>query len=148
MGITARSITLEDLEKLGSNYAWDEARSEALSDVEVGYMKKKQLDDQFIYYPTIYKREIGSSVDGGPVLSEGLGRSDYLDPSDVGEIQLRTSNVALTVTNTFCEVPVDEDLLGDFLAIAPFDCWIASRYVDPNDVNNRGCAFRYVLYRP
>ena len=97
LGVTARSLTIEDIEAGMTEEGLEYVHS--YTDNGVTYGDTVTYTD-YIYYPHIYSYENGSGIDTTTIKSNGVDKSDnyYTSPTTQTYLQANTS---LTVTQTY-----------------------------------------------
>ncbi len=134
LGITARSIYIEDIEN-----QMNETAKDAYTVNEIQYGNTKTYTGSYAYYPNLYAKEKGSGIDTVEVNIDGIGESDngYISPTT--ETSTKASSY-LTTTQThyyFNNIPANyfKDYNGssstvrDILFNTGTIYWLASRYV-------------------
>ncbi len=136
LGITARSVDLEDIENQ-MNETGIEARN-AYIDSGVQYGKTKTYTGSDVNYPNLYAKEKGSGIGTEEVNTNGIGGSDngYTTPTT----ETSTKVYSLTVTQTaysFSNIPASyfKDYNGNSSTVRDMlftgtQYWLASRSVN------------------
>lgn len=131
LGVTARSLTIEDVEK-----GMTEAGLEYVHSYErvVAYGQTKTYTGSKAYYPNLYAQENGSGINTTTTKTDGIGQSDSYYTSPTTETYSKAST-ELTLTQTgynermsskyYKNSTFFEVLYGDVRSE-----WIASRCVD------------------
>ena len=132
LGVTARSLTIEDIEK-GMNDAGLEY-VHSYSDT-VAYGQTKTYTGLYAYYPNLYAQENGSGINTTTTKTDGIGQSDsyYTSPTTEGSSQASTEG--LTVTQTYYNGFMNNSYyknstFHNLIHGVSRDQWLASRYVD------------------
>ncbi len=97
LGITARSVDLEDIESQMNETGIAARDAYVYSGVQYG--KTKTYTGSYAYYPNLYAKEKGSGIDTTEVKTSGIGESDngYTSPTT----ETSSKATSLTVTQTF-----------------------------------------------
>ncbi len=137
LGITARSINIEDIESQMNETGI--AARDAYTYSGVQYGKTKTYTGNYAYYPNLYAKEKGSGIDTTEVNTNGIVVSDNGYTSPTTETSTKASN-SLTVTQTdyaFSNTPANyfkdynesSSTVRDMLFNTGTLYWLASRYV-------------------
>ena len=132
LGATARSLTIEDIEK-GMN----EAGLEYVHSYEgtVAYGETKTFTGSYAYYPNLYAQENGSGINTTTTKTDGIGQSDSYYTSPTTETYSQASTEGLTVTQTYYTRSMNNSYYKNSTfyslihGVSDYQ-WLASRYVD------------------
>ena len=134
LGITARSINIEDIESQ-MNEEGIAARNAYTSSANIQYGKTKTYGNGANQYPTLYAKENKSGINSTTTKTDGISSSDNGYTYAITE----TSNTAvngLTVTQTYYflnNVPdtyFDNSTIYQLIFSTNTNYWLASRFVD------------------
>ena len=149
LGVTARSLTIEDVEK-GMNEAGKEYVQSYNSGIAAWGETKTYTNSGYRYYPNLYKQENGSGIDGEEVKKDGIGQSDsyYSEPTTETYSQASSS---LTAKQTYYFISMQnsnyDGITFYFLIHNIGEYWLASRYVDiSTSTTNVYFGLRFVEY--
>lgn len=157
LGATARSLTIEDIEK-GMN----EAGLEYVHSYEgtVAYGETKTFTGSYAYYPNLYAQENGSGINTTTTKTDGIGQSDSYYTSPTTETYSQASTEGLTVTQTYYNRSMNNSYYKNSTfhnlihGVSKYQ-WLASRCVktgSPNAVfglryvNSSGLCGNYLFY--
>ena len=163
-GITARSISLEDMEKNLTPDGFAKRNKNTYESKQYGTTKTYTEDQS--YYPNSYKDTIGSGVDVAADRADAITQPDIINAVDPykesaysktltsGYTQATTKN--LTVTQTYYNIPINSTNYGAAAGVLSNSnrCWIASRFVNTSSTiaefglrcfSNTG-TFNYMLF--
>ena len=139
LGVTARSLTIEDIEAGMTEAGLEYVHSYANSYAAVGETKT-YTSSSYRYYPNIYAQENGSGIDlattndpNSAVKTDGIGQSDsyYSEPTTETYTQASSS---LTVTQTYYNRLMSSTYYKNStfynLVHSGSTYWLASRFVN------------------
>lgn len=132
MGITARSVSLEDFEDESNGGSWKSARDSYADDFTVQYGKTKTFTDaNYSWYPKLYEQENGSGINTDAVKTNGIKETDPYYTTPTTETYGQANSTGLTVTQTDYRIPIDEANYGVTAKVLSNSngYWIASRSV-------------------
>lgn len=138
LGVTARSLTIEDIEKgmteEGLNYV------HSYSEGAVPWGKTKTYTGSYSYYPNLYAQENGSGINTTITKTDGIGQSDSYYTSPTTETYSQASTEGLTVTQTYYRRSMSSSYYKNstFYSLihgVSGDQWLASRYVSTNSTS-------------
>ncbi len=142
LGVTARSLTIEDIEAGMNESGLDNAYTYTSPDsgILLG-QTKTYTDSRLIYYPKLYAQENGSGIDlsltndpNSIVKTDGIKQSDsYYSEPDTDDPAYTVANSSLTVKQTY----YNEIMYSNYYKNSMFynlihlenAYWLASRYV-------------------
>ena len=131
LGVTARSLSIEDIEEEMTDEGVEYAHNFEQYDVEWGgkvtYTNHKN-------YPIIYALENGSGINTTDVKKDGINKNDAYYNSPTTETYLQAST-SLTITKTFYSKKIASNYYKDakfysLINIGDIFYWLASRIVD------------------
>ncbi len=136
LGATARSLTIEDIEKgmtdAGLEYVHSYSSSSSAS-ITWGETKT-YTSSSYRYYPNLYAQENGSGINTTTTKTDGIGQSDSYYTSPTTETYSQASTEGLTVTQTY----YNRSMSSSYYKNSTFyslihgvsgDQWLASRFV-------------------
>ena len=110
LGVTARSIKMEDIEKKLNQKGINVINSDSLNNVVRTYYNADSYPAN--YYPNLYAQENGSGINTTAVKTDGISKSDsyYNSPTEGAYSQALNG---LTVTSTYYIINFAEDYFYD-----------------------------------
>ena len=139
LGVTARSLTIEDIEAGMTEAGLEYVRSYNNGTSTVGDTKT-YTSSSYRYYPNIYAQENGSGIDlattndpNSAVKTDGIGQSDSYYSEPTTETYTR-ANASLTVTQTYYDRIMSSSYYKNSTfynlihGVSGYQ-WLASRYV-------------------
>lgn len=154
LGVTARSIKIEDIEAQMNDTGITARDTYSNSDSEIQYGKTKTYTGINSYYPNLYAQENGSGINTTNVKKNGIGRSEnyYTTPTTKTYSPESTTDTSkLTVTqNYYSFYDTPESYFNDsnfHLMIFGTNSfyWLASRYANCES-NCASFGLRRVIY--
>ncbi len=136
LGITARSINIEDIESQ-MNETGIAARKAYVNSANVQYGKTKTYTGNYAYYPNLYAKEKGSGIDTVDVNTSGIEVSDNGYTSPTTETSSKASSLTVTQTfyyfsntpaNYFKDYNGSNSTVRNMLFNTEITYWLASRY--------------------
>lgn len=137
LGVTARSITIEDIEKHMTEEGLKNVHGYSGSSVPWGGTKTYTSNR---YYPNLYPEENGSGINTTEVKTDGIEQSDSYYTSPKTETYSQADSNGLTVTQTYYNRTMssnyyDNNIFYNFIHNIGSTYWLASRYVDTGTNN-------------
>ena len=135
LGATARSLTIEDVEK-----GMTEAGLEYVHSYSVGGLKWGETmtytSSSYRYYPNLYAKENGSGINTTKVKTDGIGQSDSYYAEATKETYSQAGSQGLTITQTYYDRTMtkdyyDSEVFYNLIHNAGNEYWLASRHVSP-----------------
>ena len=99
LGITARSIKIEDIESKFSDIGIQARNKTNLYGIQYGNTFKPNNQKDCTYYPLLYARENGSGVNTDTIKKDGIGRSESYYTTPTTERGTRATSLTATQTN-------------------------------------------------
>ena len=135
LGVTARSITIEDIEK----HMTEEGKNR-INDYNNGIISYREIKTYTFnrYYPNIYTKENGSGIDSTNVKTDGIGQSDSYYTSPTTETYSQAGANGLTVTQTYYNLSMKSsyyhnNTFYNLIHNLENSYWLASRFVNTNE---------------
>ena len=133
LGVTARSLTIEDIEKGMTEEGLEYVHS--YSDEAVPYGQTKTYTGSYSNYPNLYAQENGSGINTTTTKTDGIGQSDSYYTSPTTETYSKASTEGLTVTQTYYNRSMNNSYYKNstfYSLIHGFSGyqWLASRFVN------------------
>ena len=133
LGATARSLTIEDIEKGMNEAGLEYVHSYSIS-ASITWGETKTYTGSYAYYPNLYAQENGSGINTTTTKTDGIGQSDsyYTSPTTEGSSQASTEG--LTVTQTYYNRSMNNSYYKNSTfyslihGVSEYQ-WLASRYV-------------------
>ena len=137
LGVTARSLTIEDVEKGMTEAELNYVHS--YSDGAVPWGQTKTYTDSSAYYSNLYAQENGSGINTTVTKTDGIGQSDSYYSEPTTETYSKASS-SLTVTQTYYYRSMSSSYYKNSTFYSLIHGvneyqWLASRYVDTRSVN-------------
>lgn len=131
LGVTARSLTIEDIEKGMNESGLDYVHSYNNGYKTVGETAT-YTSASYRYYPNLYAQENGSGIDTDTIKTDGIKQSDNYYDSPTTETSSH-ANSSLTVTQTYYYKSMNSSYYKNStfynLVHSGNTYWLASRYV-------------------
>ena len=130
LGVTARSLTIEDIEKGMTEDGIGDVHSP-----DGGWgQTKTYTSSSHRYYPNLYAQENGSGINTTTTKTDGIGQSDSYYTSPTTETYSQASTDGLTVTQTFYYTSISSSCYKNstfynLIHGVSGNQWLASRYV-------------------
>ena len=125
LGITARSIKIEDIENLFN----EDGKEEKLTSGSVKYGEIKNYKEDNNYYPNLYAKENGSGIDNTEIKKDGIGISDINDL--MTDTYSQANSNGLTVTHSSYRMDNPSSSFGNSevysMLFKEGSYWVASR---------------------
>ena len=109
LGITARSIKLEDIESKFSDKGIQTRNEYAHYNIKYGDTFKPTDQVGHTYYPLLYARENGSGVNTDTIKKDGIGRSESYYTAPTTETGTRATSLTATQTNYDLDLTTDNN---------------------------------------
>lgn len=109
LGITARSIKLEDIESKFSDKGIQTRNEYAHYNIKYGDTFKPTDRVGHTYYPLLYARENGSGVNTDTIKKDGIGRSESYYTAPTTETGTRATSLTATQTNYDLDLTTDNN---------------------------------------
>ena len=140
LGITARSIKLEDIESKFSDKGIQTRNKTNLYGTQYGDTYKPKNQKERTYYPLLYARENGSGVNTDTIKKDGIGRSESYYTTPTTETGTRATSLTAMQTNYDLDLTTNNNYFINeefYNLISKGEYTIASRaancYSDVND---------------
>lgn len=134
LGITARSINIEDYEKNLTEQGEKTRADYVEGSTNVQYGKTKKYEIKASYYPKLYEKENGSGINSDTTKQDGISQSDDGYRQLTTEAQGKADISGLTVTQTLYSIFVTEENFNNISSLLSVSStsdifWIASRFI-------------------
>ena len=141
LGVTARSLTIEDIESHMTEDGMKYAHSGEESAVAWGKAKTYTSSNNR-YYPNLYAHENGSGINTTTAKKDGIGQSDSYYTTPTTEKYSQAGSNGLTATQTYYFMPMasnyyDNNTFYDLIHNVGSTYWLASRFVHTSINYNR-----------
>ena len=140
LGATARSLTIEDIEKGMTDAGLEYVHSYSSSGVAWG--ETKTYTGSYTFYPNLYAQENGSGINTTVTKTDGIGQSDSYYTSPTTETYSQVGSNGLTVTQTYYSRSMSSSssyyknsTFFELIHGVSGYQWLASRYVSTNSAN-------------
>ena len=149
LGVTARSLTIEDVEEGMADAGLEYVHSYSSSSASITWGETKTYtSSSYRYYPNLYAQENGSGINTTTTKTDGIGQSDSYYTSPTTETYSQASTEGLTVTQTYYNRSMSSSYYKNSTfyslihGVSGYQ-WLASRYVDAG-LDYAGFGLRFV----